>query len=438
MAFSINRTAALVFAAVIVILFVIVFGIMLITSPMYKQVQQGLDSVTGVTRESLNGVRVIRTFGREEAQFENASRINRALFSAQIRVGKISALLNPATNLIINTGIIFLLMLGANGINKGAMLSGDVIALINYISQILVELVKLANLVVQLGKSTASMSRIGQLLDTDGADEFGTEDISDVRRGANKSSDKAAEAVRFENVSLRYGGAGDNSLSDISFSANRGETVGIIGGTGSGKTSLVNLIPRFYDATDGCVYICGKPIKSLSREALFKTVSVCAQKPQLFSGTVRSNMLTAKPDASDSEIWSALETAQAAEFVMSKDGGLDAELTQRGGNLSGGQKQRLTIARALLAGTDILILDDSASALDYATDAALRRAIKALPSELTVFIVSQRASSVMNADKILVLDDGNIVGCGTHSELLESCEVYREICRSQFESEEDK
>lgn len=434
MAFTINRGIALVFVAVIIVLFVIVFGIMRLTSPMYREVQQNLDAVTGATREDLNGVRVIRAFGREQVQEDFFTRVNKLLLESQLRAGKVAAMLNPLTYLVINSGIILILMLGADRIDSGALRSGDVIALVNYISQILVELVKLANLVVQLGKSVAGMGRIGQVLDTPCSMKFEDGKTGNAENGGRADKTGAA-AVEFDRVSLRYAGAGAESLTDISFTARRGETIGIIGGTGSGKTSLVNLIPRFYDATGGCVYINGRRITELPRETLLREVAIVEQKPRLFSGTVRSNMLWGSEGATDDEIWSALETAQAAEFVRKKDGGLDEEISQGGGNLSGGQKQRLTIARALLCGADILILDDSASALDYATDAALRRAIAELPKDMTVFIVSQRAGSIMNADKILVLDDGRLVGCGSHAELMEDCEIYREIYDSQFKAE---
>ena len=434
MAFTINRGIALVFVAVIIVLFVIVFGIMRLTSSMYREVQQNLDAVTGATREDLNGVRVIRAFGREQVQEDFFTRVNKFLLESQLRAGKVAAMLNPLTYLVINSGIILILMLGADRIDSGALRSGDVIALVNYISQILVELVKLANLVVQLGKSVAGMGRIGQVLDTPCSMKFEDGKTGNAENGGRADKTGAA-AVEFDRVSLRYAGAGAESLTDISFTARRGETIGIIGGTGSGKTSLVNLIPRFYDATGGCVYINGRRITELPRETLLREVAIVEQKPRLFSGTVRSNMLWGSEGATDDEIWSALETAQAAEFVRKKDGGLDEEISQGGGNLSGGQKQRLTIARALLRGADILILDDSASALDYATDAALRRAIAELPKDMTVFIVSQRAGSIMNADKILVLDDGRLVGCGSHAELMEDCEIYREIYDSQFKAE---
>ena len=392
---------------------------------MYKNVQKELDGVTGATREDLNGVRVIRAFGREEIQNEKFTKINSALTKAQLRVGKFATLMNPLTYVVVNAVIVLILWLGAEKVNGGTLLSGDVIALINYIGQILVELVKLANLVVLLGKSISGMGRIGQVLDTESSMAFD---------GTNIGLD-CDEIIRFDNVSLKYAEAGADSLTDISFSANRGDTIGIIGGTGSGKSSLVRLIPRFYDATKGCVYLKEEPIKSLSKDAVLSSVAIVDQKPRLFSGTIRSNMLWGNKNATDDDIWHALETAQAAEFVRQKPDGLDEKVLQGGSNLSGGQKQRLTIARALLSGADILILDDSTSALDYATDAALRKAIKALPENLTVIIVSQRAGSIAYADKILVLDDGKLVGIGKHEELLESCSVYKEIYESQFGTE---
>lgn len=426
LAFTINSKVALVFIAVIVVLFVIVFGIMLITAPLYKDVQKNLDNVTAVTRESLNGVRVIRAFGREEEQNKKFVKINSALLKAQLYVGKIAALMSPLNYIVINSAIILILWIGSKMVSGGVMLSGDVIALINYINQILIELVKLANLIIILGKSVSCMGRIEQVLDTE----------TEMKFDGTESGEDSAEILRFDKVCLKYAGAGAETLSDISFSVKRGETIGIIGGTGSGKTSLINMIPRFYDATGGCVYLKGKPIKTLSESEVRSSVAVVEQKTVLFSGTIKSNLRWGNPDADDKAMWKALETAQAAEFVRNKPNGLDERTEQGGRNFSGGQKQRLTIARALLSETDILILDDSASALDYATDAALRKALKNLPEDKTVIIVSQRAGSVMQADKILVLDDGRIAGTGKHEELLESCEVYREIYDSQFKTEE--
>ncbi len=425
LAFTINARIALVFVGVIAVLFVIVFGIMRITSPMYRRVQQRLDGVTDQTREGLNGVRVIRAFGREKRQHAQFVEADGALFDAQLRVGRVSALLNPLTYVVINSGVLLVLWLGANKVNGGVLLTGSVIALINYIGQILVELVKLANLIIQLSKSVSCMGRIGQVLDTESSMAF-------ADGGSAAATD---EAVRFDHVGLHYDDAGAESLSDVSFCVRRGETVGIIGGTGSGKSSLVQLIARFYDATSGTVVLNGAPIQGYSRQTLLSTVAIVDQKPRLFSGTIRSNLLWGKPDATDDELWHALTQAQAADFVRAKPRGLDEPVEQGGANFSGGQKQRLTVARTLLTGAPILILDDSASALDYATEAALRRALKELPAEATVFLVSQRASSMLHADRILVLDDGRLVGNGTHEALLRSCEVYREIYESQFKTE---
>ena len=425
MAFIIDAFMALIFLGVICVLFVIVFGMMALTKARYKKVQASLDEVTGSVRENLGGVRVIRAFGREEREAEAFCASNSRLYRAQMHAGKLAALLNPLTFLVVNTGIILILWLGADKVEGGTLLSGDIVALINYISQILVELVKLANTVVSLGKASAGLARIGQVLDTECAMSFGTDAVADA----------GAEAVRFDRVSLKYKGAGADSLSDISFTVMRGETVGIIGGTGSGKSSLVHLIPRFYDATAGEVFLFGKPIRSYTEEALRSSVAVVDQKPRLFSGTLRSNMLWGKADATDEEIWDALTVAQAADFVREAKGGLDAPVTAGGGNFSGGQRQRLSIARALLASARILILDDSTSALDYVTDAALRRALRNLPKDITLFIVSQRAGTLAHADRILVLDDGALVAAGTHETLLSSSDVYREIYESQFKKE---
>lgn len=425
MAFIIDPMIALVFVGTILVLFVIVFGMMALTKPRYRQVQNALDGVTGEVRENLGGVRVIRAFGREEMQREEFCAANSRLYRAQMKVGRLAALLNPLTYLVINTAIILILWLGAGQVENGVLFSGDIIALINYVSQILVELVKLANTVVTLGKASASVSRIEEILSTKNSICYGDEDVD--REGG--------EALRFENVSLRYRGAGADSLSNISFSALRGETVGVIGGTGSGKSSLVHLIPRFYDATAGEVFLLGKPIRSLTKEAILASVAIVDQRPRLFSGTIRDNLLWGKKNATDEELWRALEIAQAADFVKEKPEGLDARVAPGGNNFSGGQRQRLTIARAVVAHADILILDDSTSALDFATDAALRRALRTLPSYMTVFIVSQRTGSIAYADRILVLEDGQLVGVGKHDELLASSSVYREIYESQFKKE---
>ena len=431
MAFTINVKIALVFLAAIPVLSVIIFGIMKITSPLYKKIQGRLDGVLGITRENLTGVRVIRAFGKEESEVERFENNNDQLTSMQLHVGHISALMNPLTYVVVNLAIIAILKMGATSINSGILLSGDVVALVNYMSQILVELVKLANLIVLLSKAMASLHRVQDVLDTEPSMKFVENAVP-----ANENDAYGNEAVGFENVSLTYAGAGEESLTNISFSAKKGQTIGVIGGTGSGKSSLVNLIPRFYDATAGQVRVMGKPVKEWGREELRGSVSVVMQKAQLFAGTIRSNLLWGNPDATDEELWKALELAQAAEFVHAKPHGLDEVVEQGGRNFSGGQKQRLTIARALVKQPDILILDDSASALDFATDAALRKALATLPDHITVFIVSQRTSSLKHADQILVLDDGQIADQGTHEELLERCEVYREIYESQFKKGE--
>ena len=426
LAFTVNSKAAWIFVVAIPLLSVVVFGVMVITRPLYRTVQSRLDRVLGLTRENLTGVRVVRAFGKEESEVQRFEEANGLLTSLQLHVGHRSALMNPMTYVIVNLAIIALLYVGAIQINVGGMESGDVIALVNYMTQILVELVKLADLIVQVSKALACASRVQAVLDTQPSMTF------PEKRTRQTPDDKAQDAVRFDRVALTYAGAGAPSLYNISFTAKRGQTIGVIGGTGSGKSSLVNLIPRFYDATEGCVEIFGLPVDSYPRAELRGAVSVVMQRAQLFSGTIRSNLLWARRDATDAELWEALETAQAAEFVRSKPLGLDEPVEQGGRNLSGGQKQRLTIARALVGKPKILILDDSASALDFATDAALRKALAALPGDMTVFIVSQRAASLQHADKILVLDDGHLVGVGAHSYLLEQCPVYREIYESQF------
>jgi len=424
MVFTLNTQLAMLFVAAIAVLFVIVFGIMRITNPRYKQTQKNLDSVTAATRENLNGVRVIRAFGREETQTREFARINEKLADSQLNVGRISAMMNPLTYVVVNSAIIAVLWMGAGKVESGVLLRGDLVAMINYIGQILIELVKLANLIVLLSKALASLGRVEQILDTGSSMAFsGTETGTD-----------SETILEFRDVSLQYKGAGAESVSDISFTLQKGQTLGIIGGTGSGKSTLVNLIPRFYDATAGEVWLMGAPVRELTENALRRTVAIVQQKAQLFAGTIRSNLLWGKKDAAEEELWQALETAQAADFVREK--GLDAPVEQGGRNLSGGQKQRLTIARALVANPKILILDDSSSALDFATDAALRTAIKNLPGDMTVIIVSQRTASIQHADKILVLEDGCLAGQGTHTELLETCSVYREIYESQFRKEE--
>ena len=428
-AFTIDTQIALIFLAAIPVLAVIVFGIMRITSPMYKTVQSRLDAVTGATRENLSGVRVVRAFGREDAEEENFVQQNGSLNAMQLKVGRIAALMNPLTYVVVNLGIIGILYFGANKIGSGALLSGDVVALVNYMSQILVELVKLANLVVLLTRAIASMGRVSQVLDTPSTMAFPEKPVS-----ADAASDVA---VAFDHVSLRYQGAGAESLSDVTFTAKKGQTIGVIGGTGSGKTTLVSLIPRFYDATKGQVTLLGQPITAYSKEELNRHVAVVMQKAQLFKGTIRSNLLWGNENATDEELWHALSIAQSEDFVRQKPGKLDDPVEQGGRNLSGGQRQRLTIARALVGHPDILILDDSASALDFATDAALRKALRTLPADTTLFIVSQRTSSLRHADQIIVLDDGHVVGIGKHDTLMQTCEVYREIHESQFRKGSD-
>jgi len=425
MAFTIDWKAALVFAAVIPLLSLVVFGVMLWTMPRYKQVQSGLDNVLGVTRENLTGVRVIRAFGREEAETARFEETNNALTRLQVFVGRVSALMNPVTYILINLGAVALIWVGGLRVDEGAITQGQVVALINYMAQILVELIKLANLIINITKSLACANRVEGVL------EIKSSLISPEAGGEGEK----AGAVSFENVTLTYKGAGAESLTNISFSAKPGQTIGVIGGTGSGKSSLVNLIPRFYDATSGRVAVGGRDVKEWPLEKLRAAVGVVPQKAVLFSGTIRENLLWGRENATDEELWQALETAQAREFVEKKPKGLDEPVAQGGKNFSGGQRQRLTIARALVRKPSILILDDSASALDLATDLKLRTAIREMPGSPTVFIVSQRASSIRRADQIIVLDDGEAVGVGTHDELLESCEVYREIYESQFKKE---
>ena len=424
MALSIDFDASVSFIAVIPLLSVVVFGIMLISMPLYKKVQSGIDRILLSTRENLAGARVIRAFRKEDDEIAKFKEQNDALTHTQKRVGWISALLNPLTYVIINLAIVWLIYSGALRVELGELSQGQVIALYNYMSQILVELIKLANLIISITKAIASAGRIERLLDTPHTSHFGEE----------TDFDDCEYAVEFEGVSLTYKGGGAPSLDTISFKARVGETVGIIGGTGSGKTSLVNLIPGFYDATAGEVRIFGKEIHSYSEAGLREKIGVVPQKAVLFGGTVRENLAFGKGNANEEDMYRALDIAQATRVVEDK-GGLDALIEQGGKNLSGGQRQRLTIARALVGAPKILILDDSASALDYATDASLRRAIRDMSGSTTTFIVSQRAASVMYADKIIVLDDGECVGMGTHDELLSSCSVYREIYDSQFKKE---
>ncbi len=434
-AFTIDAQIALIFVAAIPVLSVIVFGIMRITSPMYKRVQGNLDAVTGATRENLSGVRVVRAFGREDAEEQQFVAQNSRLTDMQLKVGRIAALMNPLTYVVVNLGIIAILYFGAGKVESGALLSGDIVALVNYMNQILVELVKLANLVVLLTRAIASMGRISQVLDTESSMRFPENKAPDAKENADEEEN--TEAVRFDHVALQYRGAGDESLTDVTFTARRGQTIGVIGGTGSGKTTLVSLISRFYDATSGTVMLFGHPIADYPQAELRRRVAVVMQKAQLFQGTIRSNLLWGNENAADEELWHALEIAQAADFVRAKPGKLDERVEQGGRNLSGGQRQRLTIARALVGHPDIVILDDSASALDYATDAALRKALRTLPEGTTLFIVSQRTSSLRHADRIIVLDDGHVAGIGTHDELMRQCDVYREIHESQFRKGSD-
>lgn len=428
MAFTIDVKCALIFVVAIPLLSVVVFGIILSTIPMYKKVQSRLDQVLGITRENLTGVRVIRAFHQEAKEEERFRENNEALSAMQIFVGKISACMNPVTYIIVNGAIIALIYTGAVQVNIGNLSQGEVVAIINYMNQILVELVKLANLIVTMTKALACAERVASVFDI-GADAVyvGVQD----QKLADKV-DKSAPFLDFKHVSLTYQGAGAPTLQDMNFTVNRGDTVGIIGGTGSGKTSLVNLIPGFYPATEGEILLEGRDIRTMSDEELRGRIGVVPQKAVLFKGTIRSNLQWGKPDATEEEMWKALELAQASEVVEGKDGKLDATVAQNGKNFSGGQRQRLTIARALVREPEILILDDSASALDYATDAKLRAALRTLEDKTTTFIVSQRASTIRHADKIIVLDDGEIAGMGTHDELLKDCTVYQEIYYSQY------
>ncbi len=424
MAFTIDVKAAMIFVVAIPLLSVVVFGVMLASIPLYRKVQTGLDRVLGITRENLTGARVIRAFGKEKEETEKFEESNDILNKVQMFVGRISALMNPLTYVIINGAVIVLIWTGALRVEAGIITQGAVVALVNYMSQILVELVKLANLIITVTKAIACGNRIQDVFEV--KTSLPDDAVEEVKEKAG------TQIVSFEQVGLVYKEASEESLTDISFTVQKGDVIGVIGGTGSGKTSLVNLIPRFYDYTSGQIRIAGEDIRKYPLSQLREKIGVVPQKAVLFYGTIRSNMKWGREDATDEEIWEALETAQAAEFVREKEGGLDALVEQGGKNFSGGQRQRLTIARALVKKPEILILDDSASALDYATDAALRREIREKMQGTTVFIVSQRAASILHADKILVLDDGNMVGSGTHEELIGNCDVYREIYESQF------
>ncbi|HJA32311.1 MAG TPA: ABC transporter ATP-binding protein/permease [Candidatus Eisenbergiella pullicola] len=433
MAFTVDATAAWIFVVAIPLLSVVVFGIMLWTMPLYKRVQSALDGVLRLTRENLSGVRVIRAFNKEEEERAHFREQNEKLTGLQKFVGRISGLMNPVTYVIVNGAVVVLLYTGAVRVDAGLLTQGAVVALVNYMSQILVELVKLANLIITVTKAIACGNRIQNVFEVRNSLKPGS------YVGNDEESGKAEEhSVEFRHVGLTYAGAGNESLTDITFRAVTGETVGIIGGTGSGKTSLVNLIPRFYDATRGAVLYDGRDVKEYDPEALRQRVGIVPQRAVLFAGTIADNLRWGKQDATEEEMWEALTIAQAREFVEKKEGGLFASVAQGGKNLSGGQRQRLTIARALIRKPEVLILDDSASALDFATDAALRRAIAGMREKPITFIVSQRTSSILHADRILVLDDGEIAGMGTHEQLLKDCPVYQEIYDSQFETGREK
>lgn len=439
MAFTVDVRAALIFVVVIPILSVIVFGIMLISIPMFKKVQGGLDKVLGITRENLTGVRVIRAFGEEEHEILKFDEETDRLKHLQEVAGRISALMNPLTYVVINGGLIVLIYTGALQVEAGILTQGQVVALVNYMSQILVELVKLANLIITVTKAFACGNRIQNIFEIPAGMETSstsTNTSSLEAQSGSSSPETEKGTVEFDHVSLRYYEGGEQALTDIHFKAKKGATIGVIGGTGSGKSSLVNLIPRFYDVEKGSVKVDGRDVREYPLTQLRDKIGVVMQKAVLFKGTIRENLLWGNENASDEDLWEAIKAAQAEEFVLQKRDKLDEMIEQEGRNLSGGQKQRLSIARSLVKKPEILILDDSSSALDYATDAALRKSIKDLPGEITVFIVSQRASSMLHADTIIVLDDGNVAGMGTHEELLKGCEVYQEIYYSQFERKE--
>jgi len=422
MAFTINVKLALIFAVTIPILAIIVFGIMLISMPLYKKSQARLDSIVSKVRSNYNGARVVRAFNKENDEISDFDNKNSALTKTQIFVGRISALMNPLTYVIINFAVIILIQQGAISVEHGNISQGELVSLYNYMSQILVELIKLANLIITLNKAMASAHRVSTVLYSD----------SDIEKKINAEATNSNAFIKFENVSFRYNDTSDDVISNINFSVQRGQTVGIIGGTGSGKSTLINLIPGFYTPTEGNVFIEGKNSACYNDRSLRSKVGIVPQKAVLFKGTIRSNLLWGNDSATDEDIWEALQNACADQFVKEKEGSLEEKVAQGGANFSGGQKQRLTIARALIKRPEILILDDSASALDYATEAKLRKNIQNLGYSPTVFIVSQRTSSILHADIIIVLDDGEAVGIGTHNELLNSCEVYREIYNSQF------
>lgn len=427
MAFTVNTKAAMVFVVAIPALSVVVFGIMAVSMPLYKKVQRQLDQVTLATRENLTGARVIRAFNRQEDEISKFDESNARLVRFQVFVGKISAMMNPITYVIINLAIVAVVWISGKQVDSGIITQGETVALVNYMSQILVELIKMANLIVSISKALACANRINSIFDVKSS-------ITDPKKEEAAVSD--GDKVTFDHVSFAYQNAKEDSLSEIHFSVKKGQTIGIIGGTGSGKSSLVNLIPRFYDVRLGRVSVDGRDVRSYPLEELRHKIGMVPQKAVLFKGTLRENMRWGKENADDEEIFRALKIAQAMEFVDQKGDGLDMEISQNGKNLSGGQRQRLTIARALVRNPEILIMDDSASALDFATDAKLRKAIREETQDMTVFLVSQRVSTIKSSDQIIVLDDGAIAGLGTHDELLASCDVYREICLSQLSKEE--
>lgn len=427
MAFTVDVKAALIFVVAIPLLSIVVFGIMIVSLPLYKKVQVALDKVLGRTRENLEGARVIRAFCKEGQEIESFSEENEALLNIQVFVGKISAAMNPLTYIIVNIALVVLLWTGAIRVDGGIITQGTVVALVNYMSQILVELIKMANLIIQITKALACAKRIESILAVENSQQ-----IEDLTQQAKAETD---DVIRFEHVGLTYQGGGEESLTDIDFAVKKGQTIGIIGGTGSGKTSVVNLIPRLYDATRGTVYVDGQDVKTYDPKQLRSKVGIVPQKAVLFAGTIRENLLWGNENATEEQLERALEISQAKEFVDTKEGRLDFKIAQGGKNLSGGQRQRMTIARAVVRDPEILILDDSASALDFATDAKLRHAIREMGNDMVVIIVSQRSSSIQYADQIIVLDDGKMVGIGTHDSLLAENEVYQEIYYSQFPKE---
>ncbi len=429
MAFTVNVKAALVFVVTIPLLSVVVFSVMAASIPLFKKVQNGLDQVLGHTRENLEGARVIRAFNKEEQEQKEFYESNGFLTNMQMIVGRISTLMNPLTYIIINCAILAVIWIGGKQVYGGIITQGEVVALVNYMSQILVELVKLANLIVNINKSIACGNRIQEVFEIQTSIESGSKDT-------DAAVEKDVPAVEFSHVSMSYAGSAEESLTDIDFTVKKGQTIGIIGGTGSGKSSVVNLIPRFYDVSKGCVRVDGRDVKNYDLVTLRDKIGVVMQKSVLFQGTIEENLRWGNPDATEEELWKAIEVAQATDVVEGKEGKLSYMVEQGGRNLSGGQKQRLTIARAVVKDPDILILDDSASALDFATDAKLRSALRNLQGNKTIFIVSQRTSSIQFADQIIVMDDGQAVGIGTHEQLLENCEIYREIYESQFKKED--